>query len=80
MMIDTDKLTGWAKTHLTLVVPAATGALAWFAAMRWQAACDHNQTALMIFYFCICAVSGVTTACLTLAYLNKLGLFEGGNR
>lgn len=79
MMIDTDKITDWAKTHLTLVIPAATGALSWFSAMRWQAAIDHNQIALTMFYFCICAVSGITTAVLVLGYLNRIGCFGDSN-
>lgn len=75
MMIDTKDVSSWVKTHLAISVPAATGALSWFAAMRWQAALDHNQIALCIFYFSICAVSGVATTILTFVHLNKLGCF-----
>lgn len=79
MVIDTDQVTTWAKTHLAIVAPVATGLLSWYAAMRWQAAIDHNQTALMIFYFCISAVSGVVTAILTCLHIKRLGFFNESN-
>ena len=76
MIIDTDKVSNWAMTHLSLVIPAATGFLSWFAAGRWQAALTACQTALVVFYFCIAAVSGVVTALLVIGYLNKIGAFD----
>lgn len=75
MVIDTNKVTDWAKLHLRVVVPVATGLLAWFAANRWQVAIDHNQGALEIFYFFITAVSGIVTAVLTVRHLDKLEFF-----
>jgi len=76
MTIDTDRVAAWLKTHLAICVPIACAAISWFAALRWQAACDKTQVALMIFYFSICAVSGITAACLTLAHINRLGFFN----
>ena len=76
MTIDTDQVTGWIKKHLAICVPIACGLLSWYAATRWQAAIDHNQTALEIFYFSLAAVSGVGSAILTFDHINRLGFFE----
>jgi hypothetical protein len=76
MVIDTKEVTSWAKLHLAIVVPVACGLLSWYAAVRWQAAIDHNQTALEIFYFALSAVSGVTAAILTYSHLDRLGFFR----
>jgi len=76
MVIDTKDVSGFLKTHLAIVVPVACGALSWYAATRWQAAINNSQTALMIFYFCISAVSGVVTAILTILHIKRLGFFN----
>lgn len=80
MVIDTKEVTSWAKLHLTVVVPVACGLVSWFAATRWQVALDHNQVALIVFYFFIAAVSGVTAAILTILHLGKLGFFGSPDR
>ena len=77
MTIDTKDVTSWLKTHLVIAVPIGLAFLAWFAAMRWQAAITQSQIALAIFYFSVCATSGVTSAVLTIAHLIRLGLFNG---
>lgn len=76
MIIDTKNVSGWIRTHLSICAPIACGVLSWYAANRWQAAIDHAQVALMIFYFSISAVSGVTSAILTYAHINRLGFFD----
>lgn len=76
MTIDTDEVTGWVKKHLAICVPLACGLLSWYAATRWQAALTHNETALVVFYFSLSAVSGVVSAILTIAHVNRLGFFD----
>lgn len=76
MIINTDTWTKWAKKHLVISVPIATTVLAWYAAKMWQSAITHNETALMVFYFFVCATSGVSSAVLILVHLARLGLFE----
>lgn len=73
MIIDTDKVSGWAKTHAKICIPMATGLLSWYAAVRWQAAIDHKETALMVFYFAVSATSGITTAVLTIIHFINTG-------
>lgn len=80
MIIDTDKAAGWARKHLVICVPIATTFLSWFAAIRWETAIKQNEQALMIFYFAICAVSGVVSAVLVIQHLIRLGLFDTPDR
>ena len=76
MIIDTNKASGWIKTHLKISVPIATGFLSWWSAMRWQAAIDHNYTALCMFYFAVAAASGVVTLIMTVCHFRQLGFFD----
>lgn len=76
MIIDTDKITGWAGTHVKVCVPLACGLLSWYAAMRWQAALDHNSFALEVFYFFVSASSGITSIGSTIWYLLEIGIFQ----
>lgn len=76
MTIDTKDVTTWVTKHLALCIPVACGVFAWYAACRWQAACDKNQIALMIFYFSVSAASGIVSLIMTIAHLNRLGFFN----
>ena len=76
MVIDTDQVSSWITKHLAICVPVGCGLLSWFAATRWQAALDHNQIALAVFYFFTSAISGVGSAILAFVHINRLGFFE----
>jgi hypothetical protein len=75
MVIDTKDVSSWVRLHLSIAVPVACGLLSWYAATRWQAAIDHNQTALETFYFSMTAVNGVSSTILYIRHLVKLGFF-----
>lgn len=75
MVIDTDKVVGSLKTHLSIVVPVGLGLLSWYAATRWQVAWDKSQVPMMVFYFALCGASGIVSVILTIKHLVALGFF-----
>ncbi len=76
MIIDTDKATNWVKNHTVIVVPIGLGFLSWYAATRWQVAIYHNETAMMVFYFFVSALTGVASAISAGAYLASLDIHK----